>query len=191
MKGSAPNWLFEGFQVLEKILMPSLENHEEACWLVETAIRTRITSTSRPAASATAWKVMSPSGRRSDNWRADPAGPAGSAFVTVLTVASPSDQCAPWCSPLSGGDLAELRLGLLVDAGRQRRVAQRGKQLLAGSEEVAEVRLEHLDVVRILLLREDQVPGLIGDRVRGRVARPDRGEGQVGRDLGPGCGRGR
>ena len=66
MKGSAPNWLAVGFQVLEKILMPSVENHEEACWLVETAIRTRITSTSRPAASARAWKLMSPSGRRSD-----------------------------------------------------------------------------------------------------------------------------
>src|SRR5258707_11834984 len=122
MKGSAPNWLFEGFQVLEKILMPSLENHEEACWLVETAIRTRITSTSRPAASATAWKVMSPSGRRSDKGRADPAGSAGSAFVAMLTVASRSGPCAPWGSPQSGGDLAELRLGHLVDAGGQARV---------------------------------------------------------------------
>src|ERR1700727_404374 len=107
MKGSAPNWLAEGFQVLEKILTPSVENHEEACWLVETAIRTRITSTSRPAASVRAWKLTSPSGRRLDKGRADPAGPAGSAFVTVLTVASRSDQRAPWCSPQSGSDLAE------------------------------------------------------------------------------------
>src|SRR6266481_1978706 len=99
MKDRAPNWLFEGFQVLEKTFVPSVENHEEACWLVETAIRTRITSTSRPAASARAWKVMSPSGRRSDKARADPAGPAGSAFVAMLTVASPSDQYASWCSP--------------------------------------------------------------------------------------------
>src|SRR3984957_10858156 len=168
MNGSAPNWLAEGFQVLEKILTPSVENHEAACWLVETAIRTRITSTSRPAASAMAWKLMSPNGRRSDKARADPAGPAGSAFVAVLTGASRSDQWAPWCSPQSGGDLAELRLGHLVDAGRQRRVAQRGEQLLARPEQVADVRLEHLG-----------------------VARPDRGERQVRRDLGPGRGRGR
>src|SRR3984957_13457552 len=191
MNGSAPNWLAEGFQVLEKILTPSVENHEAACWLVETAIRTRITSTSRPAASAMAWKLMSPNGGRPEKGGADPAGPAGSAFVAVLTVASRSDQWAPWCSPQSGGDLAELRLGHLVDAGRQRRVAQRGEQLLARPEQVADVRLEHLGVVRSLLLCEDQVPRLVGDRVSGGVARPDRGERQVRRDLGPGRGRGR
>ena len=63
MKASAPNWLFAGFQVVEKIFQPWLENHEEACWPVEIAIRTRITSTSRPAASAMTWKLRSPSGR--------------------------------------------------------------------------------------------------------------------------------
>ena len=65
MKASAPNWLFAGFQVFEKIFRPSVVNHDEACWLVETAIRTRITSTSRPEASARIWKPRSPSGRRS------------------------------------------------------------------------------------------------------------------------------
>src|ERR1700733_3184121 len=150
MKGSAPNWLAVGFQVLEKILMPSVENHEEACWVVEMAIRTRITSTSRPAASAMAWKLMSPNGRRCDKGRADPAGPAGAALVAVLPGAGGAGQYGPWCSPPTRGGLAELRLVLRVDAGRQRRVAQRGEQLLAGPEQVADVRLEHLDVVRSL-----------------------------------------
>jgi hypothetical protein len=77
MKGSAPNWLVEGFQVLEKIpLMPSVVNHDEACWLVETAIRTRITSTSRPATNVMTWKLRSPSGRFPDNAPPDPAGTA-------------------------------------------------------------------------------------------------------------------
>src|ERR1700733_12979118 len=182
MKGSAPNWLAVGFQVLEKILMPSVENHEEACWVVEMAIRTRITSTSRPAASAMAWKLMSPNGRRCDKGRADPAGPAGSDFAAVAPVAERHDESWPWCATRSRGDLAELRLGLRVDAGRQRRVAQRGEQLLPGPEQVADVRLEHLDVVRSLLLCEDQVPRVGGDRVLGVVARPDRGERQGGRD---------
>ena len=93
MKASAPNWLAPGFQLLVKIFRPSVENHDEACWLVETAIRTRITSTSRPHASARTGKPRSPSGRRSDRGRADPAGTAGSARVTVLTTASRSDLC--------------------------------------------------------------------------------------------------
>src|ERR1039457_2873581 len=124
MKASAPNWLVVGFQVVEKIFRPSVLNHDEACWLVETAIRTRITSTSRPAASARTWKPRSPSGRRSDRARADPAG---SARVTALTTASRPDLRASQCSHLHA-DLAELRLGLLVDVGRQRRVAQSGEQ---------------------------------------------------------------
>jgi hypothetical protein len=73
MNARAPNWLFAGFQVLEKIFRPSAENHDEACWLVEIAIRTRITSTSRPATSAMTPKTRSPSGRFSVN------APAGTA----------------------------------------------------------------------------------------------------------------
>src|SRR6266568_781381 len=183
MKASAPNWLAAGFQVFEKIFRPSAENHDEACWLVETAIRTRITSTSRPAASARTWKLRSPSGRRSDRAPADPAGTAGSAFVTVLTAASRSDPRAYWCSP-SGADLAELRLGLLVQAGGQRRVVQTGEQLLACSEQVADVRLEHLRSIRARLLLVDEVPRLISDRVRVGTGRPDRAERQVGCDGG-------
>src|SRR5260370_6587522 len=95
MKASAPNWLAPGLQLLVKILKPSAENHDEACWLVVTAIRTRITSTSRPHARARIWKLRSPSGRRWDRERVDPAGPAGSTPVTVLTTASPSDVPAP------------------------------------------------------------------------------------------------
>jgi hypothetical protein len=38
------------------------------------------------------WKLRSPSGLRSDKVRVDPAGLAGSTFVTVLTEASRSDQ---------------------------------------------------------------------------------------------------
>ena len=64
MKASAPNWLVAGSQLFVKIFRPSAENHDAACWLVETAIRTRITSTSRPEASARIWKPRSPSGRR-------------------------------------------------------------------------------------------------------------------------------
>src|SRR5208282_2357966 len=91
MKASAPNWLAAGFQLFVKILKPSALNHDEACWLVETAIRTRITSTSKPHASARIWKLRSPSGRRSDRARAAPAGVAGSARVAVLTTVSRSD----------------------------------------------------------------------------------------------------
>src|ERR1700680_4671036 len=91
MKASAPNWLAEGFQLFEKTFRPSALNHDEACWLVETAIKARITRTSRPDASARAWKPRSPSGRRSDRARADPAGPAGSTCATVLTAMSRSD----------------------------------------------------------------------------------------------------
>src|ERR1035438_8889597 len=134
MKGSAPNWLAVGFQVLEKILTPSVENHEDACWLVEMAIRTRMTSTSRPAASARAWKVRSPSGRRSDRGRADPAGPTGSTFATALMAVSQSGQSAPWSSPQSGADLAQLRLGLRVDAGGYRRESYAAEQLLTVSD---------------------------------------------------------
>src|ERR1019366_1244149 len=175
MKGSAPNWFAAGFQLFEKIFRPSVLNHDEACWLVETAIRTRITSTSRPAASARTWKPRSPSGRRSDRARADPAGPAGSACATVLTATNRSHPPASQCSHLHT-DLAELCLGLLVDVGRQRRVAQLGQQLLAVSEQVADVGLEHRRVVRVRLLRVDQIPALIGDRVRGRARPPDRVE---------------
>src|SRR5208282_2487343 len=98
MKASAPYWLLAGFQVFVKIFRPSLLNHDEACELVEIAIRTRITSTSRPAASVRTWKLRSPSGRRSDRVRADPAGTAGSARVTILTTTSPSDLPASHCS---------------------------------------------------------------------------------------------
>ena len=86
MKASAPNWLVAGSQLFVKIFRPSVENHDEACWLVETAIRTRITSTSRPEASARIWKPRSPSGRRAESGPADPAGTAGSAFTAVLTM---------------------------------------------------------------------------------------------------------
>src|SRR5215468_400097 len=90
MKDSAPKWLFAVSQLFVKIFRPSEENHDAACWVVETAIRTRITSTSRPEASARIWKPRSPSGRRCDRG-ADPAVPAGSAFTAVLTISNRSD----------------------------------------------------------------------------------------------------
>src|SRR5450631_3985978 len=114
MKASAPNWLAAGFQLFVKIFRPSALNHEVDCWVVATAIRTRITSTSRPAASVMIWKVRSPSGRRSDRGRADPAGLAGSALVRVLTKTGRSDPSASKFPPLRrllGGYLAELRVG--------------------------------------------------------------------------------
>src|ERR1700751_436332 len=110
MKASAPNWLVAGSQLFVKIFRPSAENQDAACWLVVTAIRTRITSTSRPEPSARIWKRRSPSGRRCDRG-ADPAVPAGSAFTAVLTMSNRSDL---------GADLAQLRLGLLLDVGGQR-----------------------------------------------------------------------
>src|ERR1019366_5151768 len=206
MKGSAPNWLAAGFQLFEKIFRPWLLNHDEACWLVETALRTRITSTSRPDASARTWKPRSPSGRRSDGAggagspgpargrrsdgaRADPAAPAGSARATVLTATNRSDPPASQCSHLHT-DLGQLRLGHLVDVGGQRRVAQTGEQLLAGTEQVADVRLEHLRITRVRLSLVDQIPRLIGDRVRAGTGRPDRTERQVGRDGDLAGGRG-
>src|SRR5215472_8878552 len=176
MKDSAPKWLFAVSQLFVKIFRPSVENHDAACWLVETAIRTRITSTSRPEASARFWKPRSPSGRRCDRV-ADPAVPAGSAFTAVLTMSNRSD--------LRGrADLAQLRLGLLLDVGGKRRVVQRGKQLLAVSEQVADVRLEHRRVVRARLGLVDQDERLEGDRVRLRAGCPDRAERRVGLDGG-------
>src|ERR1700730_16988982 len=189
MKASAPNWLGAGFQLFEKIFRPSALNHDEACRLVETAIRTRITNTSRPAASARIWKPRSPSGRRSDRGRADPAVPAGSACALVLTATSRSDLPASRCSHLHA-DLAELRLGHLVDVGGQRRVAQTREGLLAGSEQVADVRLEHLRVIRVRLSLVDQIPRLRGDRDRAGAGRPDRTERQVGCDGDLAGGRG-
>src|ERR1700684_2267465 len=104
MKARAPSSVYwpallgVGFELLVKIFRPSEENHDAACWLVVTAIRTRITSTSRPAARATIWKLRSPSGRRSLRGSADPAGlagPAGSTWVIVLTTERRSDMPAP------------------------------------------------------------------------------------------------
>src|SRR6516164_5837514 len=158
MKPSAPKWSVAGSQLFVKIFQPSAENHDEACWLVVTAIRTRITSTSRPEERARIWKPRSPSGRRCDR-AADPAGLAGSAFTAVLTIENRSDEALR-------ADLAQLRLGLLLDVGRQRRVVQRGKQLLAVSEQVADVPLEIRRGARARLGLEDQVPRLVGDRVR-------------------------
>src|SRR5258708_5960783 len=89
MKASAPNWLAAGFQLFVKIFRPSALNHDEACWLVVTAIRTRITSTSRPAASATTWKERSPSGRRCDRARAGPGASARAARVPGVTAGPP------------------------------------------------------------------------------------------------------
>src|SRR6516165_10413623 len=119
MKASAPKSLVVGFQLLVKIFQPSAVNHEEACWVVEKAIRTRITSTSRPHASARIWKLRSPSGRRCDKGWAGPATSAGPAFVTVLTTTNPSDLRA-FRRPSLRRYLAELRLGLRVEARRQR-----------------------------------------------------------------------
>src|ERR1035438_7339946 len=99
MKASAPKSLAAGFQLFVKIFVPSLLNHEVDCWMVATAIRTRITSTSRPAASVIIWKVRPQSGRRSDRGRADPAGLAGSALVSVLPRSGPSDPSASKSPP--------------------------------------------------------------------------------------------
>src|SRR6266700_3917905 len=192
MKASAPKWLVAVSQLFEKIFSPCELNHDVDCWLVETAIRTRITSTSRPDASARAWKARSPSGRRCDRGWVDPAGPAGpagSTCVTALTTSRP-DLRVSQPSPLAA-DLAQLRLGLLIDIGGQRRVTQLGEQFLAVSEQVAEVRLEHGRVIRVRLGLVDQIPRLVGDRVRGGAGRPDRGERQVAPDGGlAGGGRG-
>src|ERR1035438_7895160 len=126
MKASAPKSLAAGFQLFVKIFVPSLLNHEVDCWMVATAIRTRITST------------------------------------TSLR-----------------GYFAELRHGHAVDVGGQRRVAQAGERLLAGAEQVAKVRLEQRRVIRARLGRVDQIPRLVGDRVRARAGCVDRVEGQV------------
>src|SRR5215471_15945675 len=187
MKASAPNWLAAGFQVFPKIPHPSALNQGAACWVVVTAIRTRITSTSRPDASAMIWKVRSPSGRFSDRARVGPAVPAGpTCCVTVLTTTSRSDPRASRCSWRVSlrTNLAELRLCLLVQAGGQRCVVQPREQFLAIPEQVADVRLEHLRGVGARLLLVDQVPRLIGDRVRLGAGCPDRAERQVGGDGG-------
>src|ERR1700678_841193 len=101
MKARAPSWVYwpallgVGFQLLVKTLKPSEENHDVACWLIVTAIRTRTTSTSRPDARVRMEKPGSPRARRSDKVRVDPAGTAGSTRISALTRASPSDCSAP------------------------------------------------------------------------------------------------
>src|SRR5215468_5184687 len=144
MKASAPNFLAAGSQTVPKIPHPSVLNHNEACWVVERAIRTRITSTSRPDPSAMAAKLRSPSGRRSDRGRAGPAGMVGPACcVTVLTITSRSGRRASRCSwrarSRTRADLGELCCGLLVQTGGQRRIVQAREQLLAVPEQVADV----------------------------------------------------
>ena len=81
----APNLPCAGSQSTEKMpAQPSEVNQEVDCWAMVTAIRTRITSTSRPDASARSWKARSPSGLRGDSPEADPAGMAGSACTVAL-----------------------------------------------------------------------------------------------------------
>src|SRR5207237_2619833 len=99
-----------------------------------------------------------------DRAPADPAARARPAGVAVLTVNS---RLVP--ALLRGtrlrADLAQLGLGLLVDAGRQRRIAQVRELLLAVSDQVADVRLEQLGGVGLRLLLVDKHPRLSGDRV--------------------------
>src|SRR5581483_369477 len=98
----APNELVAGSQLVEKIpLKPSWENHDVDCCVVVMAIRTRITSTSRPAASARICKTRSPSGRRCASGWADPATSAGSALTAALTTGSPSELAALVDPPLT------------------------------------------------------------------------------------------
>ena len=81
----APYWLVDWFQTVEKMpLQPAVLNQEADCCAVETAIRTRMTRTSSPAMRASSAKPRSPRCRPAESGRADPAGMAGSAFVTVL-----------------------------------------------------------------------------------------------------------
>src|ERR1700726_4256422 len=157
MKVSAPYLPVVGSQSLVKIFVPSVLNHDEACWLVETAIRTRITSTSRPAASARIWKPRSPSGRRSDSGRVDPAGTAGSTRVAAPPTSSRSDLRASQRSLLHA-DLAQLRLGHRVDVGGNLRVAQAGQQVLAAAaDQVADPGLKRFGGSRAPLSLIDQI----------------------------------
>src|ERR1035441_8619265 len=88
MKASAPNWLAAGFQVLEKTFTPSVLNHDEACWVVEMAIRIGTASTSRQSGTRRPEDLSAPGGRRSDSAGVDPAG---STRVTALTTTSRPD----------------------------------------------------------------------------------------------------
>src|ERR1700747_3079737 len=81
----APNLPCAGSQSTEKMPdQPSVVNHWVDCWVMVIAIRTRITSTNSPDASAMIWKEMSPSGLRRISPEADPAGVAGSACTVAL-----------------------------------------------------------------------------------------------------------
>src|SRR3984957_17893906 len=81
----APKWFVVGSQSMEKMpLSPAELNQAVDCCAVVTAMRTRMTSTSMPAASVRIWNPRSPSGLRCASALADPAGVAGSALVTAL-----------------------------------------------------------------------------------------------------------
>ena len=87
----APNLPCAGSQSMEKMPdQPSVVNQEVDCCDIVTAIRTRITSTSRPDASAMTWKARSPSGLRGESPEAGPAGVAGPAFTVALMRTGPS-----------------------------------------------------------------------------------------------------
>ena len=74
-----------------------------------------MTRTSRPAASASSAKPRSPSGLRCESGRADPAGVAGSAFVTVLMSLTSAEviwlSCATAAESMAGGQRREVRAG--------------------------------------------------------------------------------
>src|SRR5260370_348952 len=85
MNGKAPTLLFDGSQSVEKTPdQPAVVNHVVACWVMLMAISARMIRTSSPAARQRTWKERSPNGRRFVRGEADPAGGAGSAFVTML-----------------------------------------------------------------------------------------------------------
>src|SRR5579859_5818173 len=113
----APNLLWAGSQSIEKTPdQPSALNHWVDSLDMVTAIRTRITSTSSPDASASIWKARSPSGLRGDSPEADPAGVAGSACTVALMRTGPSGLPVSWRSSFLAGDLAQLGRGLREEA---------------------------------------------------------------------------
>src|SRR5215469_5109434 len=181
MKASTPNWFCAGFQLYEKMPQPSVVNHDEAWLVVVMAIRTRITSTSRPAPSARYANRRSPSGRRRSKGEADPAGTAGSTFVATLMMTDRSCLSASENSS-SRGYLVELSLGHSVEVRRQRRVAELLQRGLTVADQVADVGLEHARGVRARLHLVDEDPALVSDRVRLRARPPDRVEREVRRD---------
>src|SRR5206468_11960462 len=171
MKARAPNCSAGGFHVDDvKKLRTMCRNAGAASWVVEMAMRARMTSTVSPHSKVTTVKTRSATGRRRALGSfADPGGLVGVEVAVAVKPGSRRDQ-----------EGVELGLGLVEDVGRQLGVVDRSGLVLAGPVDVLQERLEGgaLGLVGLVLVGDD--PGRRGDRVGGVAGGVQRVVAEVG-----------